>query len=72
MGCCSDVVVPPAIKQQLLGYNMQHAHAARVRTQVLSDILTCYQAADIDVLVLKGAALAHMIYRSRCCAQCAT
>jgi len=30
--------------------------------QVLADILTCYQAAGIDVLVLKGAALAHLVY----------
>src|SRR5262245_38151271 len=58
----AGIAVPPAIKQQLLGYYMQHAHATRVRTQVLSDILTCYQAARIDALVLKGAALAHMVY----------
>ncbi len=58
----AGVAVPPAIKQQLLGYYMQHAHATRVRTQVLTDILTCFQHAGIDVLVLKGAALAHLVY----------
>src|SRR5215212_5942003 len=58
----AGVAVPPAIKAQLLGYYMQHAHATRMRTQVLSDILTCYQAAGIDTLVLKGAALAHIVY----------
>jgi hypothetical protein len=58
----AGVAIPPAIKQQLLGYYMQHAHATQVRTQVLSDILTCYQTAGIDVLVLKGAALAHLVY----------
>jgi hypothetical protein len=58
----AGVAVPPTIKQELLGYYMQHAHAARMRTQVLSDILTCYQAAGIDALVLKGAALAHLVY----------
>ena len=58
----AGVAMPPAIKQQLLGYSMQHAHATRVRTQVLSDILMCYRAAGIDALVLKGAALAHLVY----------
>jgi REP element-mobilizing transposase RayT len=58
----AGIAIPPTIKQQLQGYYMQHAHATRVRTQVLSDILTCFQAAGIDVLVLKGAALAHLVY----------
>jgi hypothetical protein len=58
----AGIAIPPAIKQQLLGYYMQHAHATSVRTQVLTDILTCYQAAGIEALVLKGAALAQMVY----------
>src|SRR5687768_3287245 len=58
----ADIAAPPAIKQQLLGYYMQHAHATRVRTQILTDILMCYQAVGIDALVLKGAALAHLVY----------
>ena len=39
----AGVVLPHQIKQQLLGYYMQHAHAARVRTQVLADILMCFR-----------------------------
>lgn len=58
----AGVAIPPAIKAELLGYYMQHAHAARVRAQVLTDTLRCYRAAGIDVLVLKGAALAHLVY----------
>ena len=58
----AGIELPPAVRQPLLGYYMQHAHAARVREQVLVDILTAYQAAGIDVLVLKGAALAHLVY----------
>jgi hypothetical protein len=58
----AGITVPPHIRQQLLGYYMQHAHATRVRGQALADILACYRAAGIDVLVLKGAALAHLIY----------
>jgi hypothetical protein len=58
----AGIAIPPAIKQELLGYYMQHAHATSVRTQVLTDILTCFQAEGIDALVLKGAALAHLVY----------
>ncbi len=41
---------------------LRHRHAAQVRTRVLSDILAAYQEAGIDVLLLKGAALAHLVY----------
>ncbi len=58
----AGVVVPPQVKQQLQGYYMQHAHAAHVRTQVLAEIVQRFQAAGIDLLVLKGAALAYMLY----------
>jgi hypothetical protein len=58
----AGVAFPPSVKQQLLAYYMQHAHAARVRAQVLADILAHYHAAGIDVLVLKGAALAYLVY----------
>src|SRR5690242_9675100 len=58
----AGIELPPAIKQPILGYYMQHAHAARVREQALVDILTAYRAAGIDALVLKGAALAHLVY----------
>src|SRR5687768_10896099 len=58
----AGVTIPLDAKQQLLGYYMQHAHAARVREQALSDILACFKAAEIDVLVLKGAALAQLVY----------
>jgi hypothetical protein len=58
----ADVALPPRVEQQLQGYYMQHAHATRVRAQVLTDILARFQAAGIDVLLLKGAALAHLVY----------
>jgi hypothetical protein len=58
----AGVAIPLDVKQQLLGYYMQHAHAARVREQALSDILACFRAAEIDMLVLKGAALAQLVY----------
>ena len=58
----AGVTLPPHAKQQLQGYYVQHAHATRVRAQVLADILERFKAAEIDVLILKGAAIAHLIY----------
>lgn len=58
----AGITIPPTIKAEILGYYMQHAHATRVRMQVLSDILAYFQKAGIEVLVLKGAALAHLVY----------
>jgi hypothetical protein len=58
----AGAAIPRDVKQDLLGYYMQHAHAARVREQALSDILASFRAAEIDVLVLKGAALARLVY----------
>src|SRR3954454_15181763 len=58
----AGIAVPPPAKQKLQGYYMQHAHATHVRAQVLADILERFNTAGIDVLVLKGAAIAHLIY----------
>ena len=58
----AGVALPPHIKQQLQGYYIQHAHATRVRAHVLTDILGRFQAAGIGVLVLKGAAIAYLVY----------
>jgi hypothetical protein len=58
----AGVALPPNVKQQLQGYYMQHAHATRVRAQVLTGILELFKAAEIDVLVLKGAAIAYLVY----------
>jgi hypothetical protein len=58
----AGIALPPHVKQQLQGYYIQHAHATRVRAQVLADILERFHAAGIDVLVLKGAAIAYLVY----------
>src|SRR6185436_11185739 len=58
----AGVALPGAIKQQVQGYYLQHAHATRAREQVLAELLMLYQGAGIDVLVLKGAALAQLVY----------
>ncbi|UCC87654.1 MAG: nucleotidyltransferase family protein [Anaerolineales bacterium] len=51
-----------SVKRKLQGLYLQHHHANRVRTRVLHDVLAAYYAAGIPALVLKGAALAHMVY----------
>jgi hypothetical protein len=58
----ADVSLPPDIKRGLQGLYLRHQHANRVRGQVLAEILAAYRAAGIRVLILKGAALAHLIY----------
>jgi hypothetical protein len=60
----AGVSVPAAIHQQLQARTMQHSHANRVRGCVLAEILTAFHSAGIEALVLKGAALAHLVYPS--------
>jgi hypothetical protein len=55
----ADIPVPTAIKQQLPARTLQYSrHANRVRGCGLAEILTAFQSASIEALVLKGAALA--------------
>jgi len=58
----AGVSLPPEVKQQLQGLYLRHRRAAQIRTALLAEILSAYQAAGIEVLVLKGAALAYLIY----------
>jgi hypothetical protein len=58
----AGVAIPGGLRLQLQGYYLQHAHAARLREQVLTEVLTLYRDAGIDVLLLKGAALAQLVY----------
>jgi hypothetical protein len=52
----------PKVKRELQSLYLRHRHANQVRAGVLAEILSDFQRADIEVLVLKGAALAHLIY----------
>jgi hypothetical protein len=56
--------VPPplAVRRELQGLYLRHRHANQVRTRILRDVLTAYGAAGIQALVLKGAALSHLVY----------
>ncbi len=58
----ANVALPPHVQQQLQVRTMQHAHANRVRFTALAEILDAFQSAGIPALVLKGAALAHLVY----------
>ena len=58
----ADIPIPAPIKEQLQACAMQHSHANRVRAKVLAEVLEAFQTAGIDALVLKGAALAHLVY----------
>lgn len=58
----AGVALPPSVHDELRAAYMQHAHASRVRHAALTDILTAFQATAIEVLLLKGAALAYLVY----------
>lgn len=58
----AGVHLPPQVKRELQGLYLRHRHANQVRTATLTEILTAFQAAGITALVLKGAALAHLVY----------
>ncbi len=58
----AGVQLPLAVKRELQGLYLRHRHANQVRTRVLHDVLTTYQAAGIPALVLKGAALFYLVY----------
>jgi hypothetical protein len=52
----------PTVKRELQGLSVRHRLANQVRTRVLIEILSRYELAGIRVLVLKGAALCHLLY----------
>jgi hypothetical protein len=58
----AGIPIPNPIKEQLQTRAMQHSHANQVRARALADVLAAFQAARIEALVLKGAALAHWVY----------
>ena len=58
----AGVDIPAAVKRDLLALTLRHRHANRARGRVLAEILAAYDAAGIEVRVLKGMALAHLIY----------
>ncbi len=58
----ADVPLPRAIKRAMQALVMRHRLASQIRTRVLREIVARYQAAELRVLLLKGAALAYALY----------
>jgi hypothetical protein len=58
----AQIPIPFGAQRELQGLYARHRHASRVHTRILRDVLTTYNAAGIQALVLKGAALTHLIY----------
>jgi len=58
----AGLAIPPAARETLQALYLRHRRANQVRFQVLGQVLDAFEAAGIRALVLKGAALAHMIY----------
>ena len=54
--------IPDDLRARLSARRTQHAHAAAVRTRVIEDVSHAMAQAGVPFLVLKGAALAHLVY----------
>jgi hypothetical protein len=58
----AGIAIPADIGDRLRARWMQHAHAHAVRTRVVCELARVFAAASIPFLLLKGAALAHLVY----------
>ncbi|MBI5876704.1 MAG: nucleotidyltransferase family protein [Chloroflexi bacterium] len=56
--------LPPGAQRPLAALTLRHRQAAAARAQALAEVLHLFAREQIDVLVLKGAALAHLVYPS--------
>lgn len=54
--------IPDEYRKKLAALTFRHNQAIRIRTRALLEICARLAERDIDVLVLKGAALAHIVY----------
>ncbi len=57
-----DTTIPANVKLQLQGLFLRHQRANDIRLSRLAKILTILDTEKIPVIVLKGAALAHVVY----------
>ena len=58
----AGIAIPSHVARYLQGRTLQHAHANQIRAVALAQVLNEFNQAGIEVLVLKGAALAHLVY----------
>lgn len=62
----AGVELPLDAKHSLQSMYVRHRWADQVRSRVLREILAAFQADEIPALVLKGAALSHLVYPESC------
>jgi hypothetical protein len=53
---------PRPVTRQLQGLYLQHRRANQIRADVLREILAAFETAGVQALILKGAALSHLVY----------
>lgn len=58
----AGVVPPLSCHRELKGLYIRHRHANAVRERAVCEILDAYESSGINTLVLKGGALAYLIY----------
>jgi hypothetical protein len=58
----TGLAIPADLRARLRARQTQHAHAAAVRARVVADVVCAMAQAGVPFLVLKGAALAHLVY----------
>ncbi len=58
----AGVTLPSGIRRQFDALSVHHRQANRFRMRTLREILDAFESAGINALVLKGAALVHVIY----------
>lgn len=60
--CYLGATIPQSVRWLLVGLNLKHRHADQVRRRTLSEILERFEAEGITTLLLKGMALAYLVY----------
>jgi hypothetical protein len=58
----AGITIPSICRDRLRARHVQHAHAAAVRSIMVADVARAMAQAHVPLLVLKGAALAHLVY----------
>ncbi len=58
----TGLTIPADVRARLRARRTQHAHASAVRARVVADVARAMAQARVPFLVLKGAALAHLVY----------
>jgi hypothetical protein len=58
----AGLAIPADVRARLRARRTQHAHAAAVRVRMIADVVCAMAQAEVPFLVLKGAALAQLVY----------